>query len=211
MDENLEENKLELSKSSIEKPIPKYLGYIVSYYEWSAIGVAMIIIILIAGVDFILNTIKSFISIPYSKTFIYMILGLIFISSIFRWGYITRYMRAQFLSIRKLDYVMSAKAVGCNTRQILFRHILPNALTPLITFSPFFISTQILALSSLDFLGLGVIPPTPSWGELLSQGKVYFLSAWYLALFPALALFLTLALINFVGEGIRDAFDPRRY
>ena len=161
---------------------------------------------------------EIFFAIPYLIVLITLvsvftpnILLLIFISSIFRWGYITRYMRAQFLSIRKLDYVMSAKAVGCNTRQILFRHILPNALTPLITFSPFFISTQILALSSLDFLGLGVIPPTPSWGELLSQGKVYFLSAWYLALFPALALFLTLALINFVGEGIRDAFDPRRY
>jgi len=106
MDENLEENKLELSKSSIEKPIPKYLGYIVSYYEWSAIGVAMIIIILIAGVDFILNTIKSFISIPYSKTFIYMILGLIFISSIIIYA-IARFLRSGNLWARNAIIILT--------------------------------------------------------------------------------------------------------
>jgi len=136
---------------------------------------------------------------------------LVFISSLFSWGHITRYMRTEFYRVRKLDYVMSAKAAGCNTRQILFRHILPNALTPIITFSPFFIASGVLGLSALDFLGLGVAPPTPSWGELLRQGKEYFMSAWYLAVFPAFGLFFTLALINFVGEGIRDAFDPRRY
>lgn len=133
------------------------------------------------------------------------------ISALFSWGSITRYMRSEFLRIRKQDFVASARAAGCTTRQIIFRHVLPNAITPLITFSPFFISHSVLGLSSLDFLGLGVPPPTPSWGELLRQGKEYFLSAWYLALFPAVALFSTLALINFVGEGVRDAFDPRRY
>lgn len=136
---------------------------------------------------------------------------LVVISSLFSWGHITRYVRAEFLRIRNMDYVGSAKAAGCDTKRILFFHILPNALTPIITFSPFFISSSILGLSSLDFLGLGVIPPTPSWGELLRQGKELFLTAWYLAVFPALGLFSTLALINFVGEGIRDAFDPRRY
>ncbi len=161
---------------------------------------------------------EVFFSIPYLIVLITLvsiftpnIFLLIFISTIFSWGYLTRYMRAEVYRIRKLDYVASAVAAGCTTRQILFRHILPNALTPLITFSPFFIATGILGLSSLDFLGLGVMPPTPSWGELLKQGKEYFLSAWYLAVFPALGLFSTLALINFVGEGIRDAFDPRRY
>ena len=136
---------------------------------------------------------------------------LVIISSLFSWGYITRYMRSEFFKIRKLDYIQSAVASGNTTTKIIFRHILPNALTPLITFSPFFIAANILGLSSLDFLGLGVMPPTPSWGELLRQGKEYFLGAWYLAVFPAFGLFATLALINFVGEGIRDAFDPRRY
>jgi len=161
---------------------------------------------------------EIFFSIPYLVVLITLVsiftpnlYLLIFISSLFSWGYITRYMRAEFLKIRHLDYIMSAKSVGCNTRQILFRHILPNALTPLITFSPFFIASGILGLSSLDFLGLGVMPPTPSWGEPLKQGKEYFMEAWYLALFPAFGLFLTLALINFVGEGVRDAFDPRKY
>jgi len=136
---------------------------------------------------------------------------LVVISSLFSWGYITRYMRSEFLKIRKLDYISSAIASGNSTTQIIFKHILPNALIPLITFSPFFIAANILGLSSLDFLGLGVMPPTPSWGELLRQGKEYFLGAWYLAVFPAIGLFITLALINFVGEGIRDAVDPRRY
>ena len=161
---------------------------------------------------------EIFFSIPYLIVLIILvsvftpnIVLLICISSVFSWGHITRYMRAEFLKMRKLDYILSAKTVGCSTKRILFRHILPNALTPLITFSPFFIAHNILGLSSLDFLGLGVIPPTPSWGELLRQGKEHFLTAWYLALFPALGLFGTLVLINFVGEGIRDAFDPRRY
>lgn len=161
---------------------------------------------------------EVFFSIPYLIILIILvsifspsIILLVAISALFRWGYLTRYMRAEVLKIRKLDYIMSARAAGCNTRQILFRHILPNALTPIITFSPFFIATSILGLSSLDFLGLGVQPPTPSWGELLHQGKEYFLEAWYLAIFPALGLFLTLALINFVGEGVRDAFDPKKY
>ncbi len=161
---------------------------------------------------------EIFFSIPYLVVLITLvsiftpnIILLVVISSIFSWGYITRYMRSEFLRIRKLDYVKSARAAGCSTRSILFKHILPNALTPIITFSPFFIASGILGLSSLDFLGLGVMPPTPSWGELLRQGKEYFMSAWYLALFPGLGLFLTLALVNFVGEGVRDAFDPKRY
>lgn len=160
---------------------------------------------------------EIFFSIPYLVVLITLvsiftpnILLLVFISATFAWGHITRYTRAEFLRIRKLDFVLSAKTAGCTTRQILFRHILPNALTPIITFSPFFIASNILGLSSLDFLGLGVTPPTPSWGELLRQGKEYFMEAWYLAVFPAFGLFITLALINFVGEGIRDAFDPRR-
>jgi microcin C transport system permease protein len=167
---------------------------------------------------FFYRVMEIFFSIPYLVVLITLvsiftpnILLLVVISSLFSWGYITRYMRAEVFRIRKLDFVTSARAAGCSTKQILFRHILPNALTPIITFSPFFIATNILGLSSLDFLGLGVMPPTPSWGELLRQGKEHFMEAWYLALFPALGLFTTLALVNFVGEGIRDAFDPRRY
>lgn len=161
---------------------------------------------------------EIFFSIPYLIVLITLvsiftpnILLLVCISATFRWGYITRYMRAEVLKIRKLDYIQSARAAGCTTRQMIFKHILPNSITPLITFSPFFIASAILGLSSLDFLGLGVMPPTPSWGELLKQGKEFFLEAWYLAVFPALGLFMTLALINFIGEGIRDAFDPRKY
>lgn len=91
-EENLEEKKLELSKPTIEKTIPKYLSYIASYYEWSALGIAILIIILLAGVDFIINTINSFYQVPYSKAFIYMILGLVFIASIIVYA-IARFLR----------------------------------------------------------------------------------------------------------------------
>ena len=92
----------------------------------------------------------------------------------------------------------------------MFRHILPNALTPIITFLPFDLIGAITSLSALDFLGFGLPAPTPSWGELMRQGMSNLFSYW-LSLFPVLALFLVLLLIAFVGEGIRDAFDPREY
>ena len=94
-------------------------------------------------------------------------------------------------------------------RQI-FRHILPNSLGPIITFSPFNIASNISVLAVLDYLGFGLPPPTPSWGELLQQAQKNFTIAWWLAVYPGLALFITLLVMNLIGEGVRDAFDPRK-
>jgi microcin C transport system permease protein len=135
---------------------------------------------------------------------------LIAISSLFGWIHISYYMRAEALKIRKLEYVEAARALGEPTWKLLFKHVLPNALTPIVTFSPFTIAAGITGLAALDYLGFGLTPPTPSWGELLNQAKKYFTTAWWLALFPSLALFGTLTLLNFIGEGLRNAFDPRR-
>jgi microcin C transport system permease protein len=135
---------------------------------------------------------------------------LVGISAAFGWISISYYLRAEGLKLRRLEFVEGARAVGLPTWRILLRHVLPNALTPIITFSPFAIAAGITGLAALDYLGFGLAPPTPSWGELLNQAKKNFTTAWWLAVFPSLALFSTLTLLNFVGEGLRNAFDPRK-
>lgn len=135
---------------------------------------------------------------------------LVGISAAFGWISISHYLRAEGLKLRRLEFVEGARAMGLPTWKILLRHVLPNALTPIITFSPFAIAAGITGLAALDYLGFGLAPPTPSWGELLNQAKKNFTTAWWLAFFPSLALFSTLTLLNFVGEGLRNAFDPRK-
>ena len=125
------------------------------------------------------------------------------------WMGIAAYIRAEFLKIRNFEYVKSAKAMGVSNFRIMRKHILPNALTPVITFFPFEVTAGILALVSLDFLNLGVPSPAPSMGELLAQGKTNLQAIWIL-LPTFLTLSATLTMLTFVGEGIRNAFDPKR-
>lgn len=134
---------------------------------------------------------------------------LVFISCLFGWISISYYVRGEFLKNRKKEFVEGARAVGASEVRIFFRHLLPNSLSPLITFSPFVISGNIVALASLDYLGFGLTPPTPSWGELLNQAQRYFTQGWWLAVYPALFLFLTLTMLSLIGEATRDAMDPR--
>jgi len=134
---------------------------------------------------------------------------LIILLSMFGWMGLSDYVRAEFLKGRNLDYVKSAKALGLSDKAIMFRHLLPNSLTPVITFMPFRISAAILALTSLDYLGLGVPPDTPSLGELLSQGKEN-ISAWWLSLTTFAVLVGALMMLIFIGEAVREALDTRR-
>lgn len=134
---------------------------------------------------------------------------LIVLYAIFSWTGISAYMRAQFLSLRRLEYVEAAKAIGAGHRRIIGKHILPNALTPIITFTPFVISGNVSVLSFLDYLGLGLPPPTPSWGELLAQAQKWFTIAEWLVWGPLAALTLTLILLINIGIAVRDAFDAR--
>lgn len=129
---------------------------------------------------------------------------------LFGWMSMTYFIRAEFLREKAKDYVSAAIAIGCSDATIIFRHILPNALTPVISFAPFAIVGNIGALVSLDFLGFGLPPPTPSWGELMGQGLANLSKPW-LVLSPMLGLFLTLLLVSFIGEAIREAFDPKEY
>jgi microcin C transport system permease protein len=133
---------------------------------------------------------------------------LVLLSSIFGWIPISYYVRGEFLKNRKKEFVEAARSMGAGHSRILFIHILPNSLTPLITYAPFIIAGHIVALASLDYLGFGLAPPTPSWGELLNQAKEYFTVAWWLATYPSLCLFASLTTLTLIGDGIRDALDP---
>ena len=134
---------------------------------------------------------------------------LLILLSLFGWMGLSDYVRAEFLKGRNLDYVRAARALGAGNLSIMYRHLLPNCMTPVITFLPFRMSGAIFALTSLDFLGLGVPPSTPSLGELLAQGKAN-IDAWWLSLSTFLVLVGTLVLLIFIGDALRDAFDPRQ-
>ncbi|MBZ5794531.1 ABC transporter permease [Burkholderia contaminans] len=127
----------------------------------------------------------------------------------FGWITLSDYVRGEFLQKRSLDYVRAARTLGLSDRQIMWRHILPNSLTPVITYLPFRMSTAIVALTSLDFLGLGVPPPAPSLGELLAEGKNH-LDAWWISATAIAALVLTLLLLTFIGDALRDALAVRK-
>ena len=152
---------------------------------------------------------ELYLLIIFSAIFAPSVALLLLLLSLFGWMGLSDYVRAEFLRNRQMDYVRAAKALGVSNLQIMWRHILPNSLTPVVTFLPFRMSAAILALTSLDFLGLGVPPGTPSLGELLSQGKAN-LDAWWISLSTFAVLVITLLLLTFMGDALRDALDPRK-
>ncbi len=125
------------------------------------------------------------------------------------WPGIARLVRGEFLRLRRQPFVLAGKVAGASSARLIFRHILPNSLAPVLVSATFGIASAILVESSLSFLGFGVQPPTPSWGEILSQSRDFMDIAWWLALFPGLAIFISITAYNLVGEGLRDAIDPR--
>lgn len=152
---------------------------------------------------------ELYLLIIFSAVFAPSVSLLLILLSLFGWMGLSDYVRAEFLRNRQLDYVRAARAMGLSNWQIIWRHVLPNSLTPVVTFLPFRMSAAILALTSLDFLGLGVPPGTPSLGELLSQGKNN-IDAWWISISTFSVLVLTLLLLTFTGDALRDALDPRK-
>jgi microcin C transport system permease protein len=152
---------------------------------------------------------ELYLLIIFSAIFAPSVSLLLLLLSLFGWMGLSDYVRAEFLRNRQMDYVRAARALGVSNLQIMWRHILPNSLTPVVTFLPFRMSAAILALTSLDFLGLGVPPGTPSLGELLSQGKAN-IDAWWISLSTFAVLVITLLLLTFMGDALRDALDPRK-
>jgi peptide/nickel transport system permease protein len=120
-----------------------------------------------------------------------------------------RVTRGSVLSVKEMEYVMSARAIGSSDLRIMIRHILPNALLPLVVLATLQVASTILFISALSFLGLGARPPTPEWGAMLTVGRQYMREAWWIAVFPGLAIMITILAINMFGNGLRDALDPQ--
>ncbi|MBA7513192.1 Glutathione transport system permease protein GsiD [subsurface metagenome] len=125
-------------------------------------------------------------------------------------GY-ARVARSSVLSVKEKPYIEAARSIGCNNFNIIFRHILPNVIAPLIVLSTMGLASRILSAAALSFIGLGAQPPTPEWGLMLSEGRGYLRVAWWMTTFPGLAIMFVVFGINILGDGLRDALDPRFY
>jgi peptide/nickel transport system permease protein len=132
----------------------------------------------------------------------------ILVIALVNWVGYARVVRAQVLSLRTSEFVQAARALGANTPRLLLRHLLPNVITPVIIIASYSVALAMILESGLAFIGVGVPPPIPSWGRILQEGVGYLTSAWWIGLFPGLALALTTAAVNFVGDWVRDSFDP---
>lgn len=137
------------------------------------------------------------------------ILNVMIVIGITSWTGLARLVRGETLSLRERDFVLAAMALGLSTKRILFVHLLPNVTAPILVSATLGVGSAILIESALSFLGLGVQLPTPSWGNMLTSGKDYIYFAWWLSLFPGLAILITVLSFNLLGEGLRDVLDPR--
>ena len=150
------------------------------------------------------ETIPGLRSLPEpSLVLVFLVLGLI------GWAGIARLVRAQILVVRQMDYAAAAKAAGAGDARLLLRHLLPNALSPVVVAATLGVAGNILAESWLSFLGLGARPPIPSWGTMITEGQIYLTTRPWVCVYPGLALLLTVLAFNLVGDGLRDALDPR--
>jgi peptide/nickel transport system permease protein len=142
------------------------------------------------------------------RTFSGSVLVIIFVIGITSWPYLARIVRSQFLSIKENDFILAARATGTSTIDIIFRHILPNSIAPIIVAATLNVAAAITLEAYISFLGLGVRPPTATWGNMLEAAYNYVESAWWLWFFPGFLIALTVLSINFLGDGLRDALDP---
>jgi peptide/nickel transport system permease protein len=179
------------------------LGALAGYYgSWvDAVIMRLVDIMLCFPSFFLILAVIAFL-----EPSIFNIMAVIGLTS---WMGITRLVRAEFLSLKQRDFVQIEKTMGAGSLRIIFIHILPNAMAPVLVSATLGVATAVLTESALSFLGLGVQPPTPSWGNILAQGKDVLGIAWWLSFFPGMAILVTVLGYNLLGEGIRDALDPR--
>jgi len=181
------------------------IGALAGYYGGMVDIVAsrLIEIMLTIPTFFLIITVVAFL--PQSVFNIMIVIGLT------NWPTVARLARGEFLKSKSMDYVVAARALGASDIRTIFRHVLPNTLAPIFVTATFGVASAILVESTLSFLGFGVPPSTASWGSILSSARQILPSGWWLTVFPGLAIFLTVTAYNLVGEGLRDAADPRMY
>jgi peptide/nickel transport system permease protein len=183
-----------------------FFGALAGYYRgWTDIALSRFIEIVICFPSFFLIlTIVAFIE-PEKRSVFHIML----VIGATGWTGIARLVRGEFLKLADQDFVQSARALGCSHARLMFRHMLPNALAPVLVAAAFGVAGAILTESGLSYLGFGAPPPTPTWGEMISQGKIHLEEAWWLIVFPGLSIFLSVTVYNLAGDGMRDAMDPK--
>lgn len=190
----------------IEVLIGIFFGALAGYFRgWVDVAISRFIELIICFPSFFLIlTIVAFIE-PEKRSVFHIML----IIGVTGWPGVARLVRGEFLRLSEQDFVHAARALGCSNTRLMFRHILPNAMAPVLVSAAFGIAGAILTESSLSYLGFGAPPPTPTWGEMISQGKEHVDTAWWLVVFPGVAIFLTVTVYNLAGDGLRDAMDPK--
>ena len=183
------------------------IGALAGYYGGLVDNIAQRLIEVVMCFPVLILILALLAFMPQQSIYIIMV-----VLGIIGWTGIARLVRGEFLKLRESDFTTAARATGVSDRRIMFRHMLPNALSPVLVAATFGIAGAILMESALSFLGFGVPPPTPSWGQILSQSNQYINrpdGAWWLVTFPGVVIFMTVCAFNLVGDGLRDAMDPR--
>ncbi len=179
------------------------LGAISGYYR------GWIDVVIMRMVDVMLSIPTFFLILAVIAFLTPSIWNIMIVIGLTSWMGVTRLVRAEFLSLREREFVLASATLGARDFRLIFRHLLPNSLTPVIVSSVLGVASAVLVESGLSFLGLGVQPPQASWGNILTEGKEYIQFAWWLSFFPGMAILLTVLGYNLLGEGLRDALDPR--
>lgn len=179
------------------------LGAIAGYYR------GWVDMVIMRAVDVMLSIPTFFLILAVIAFLTPSIWNIMIIIGLTSWMGVTRLVRAEFLSLRNREFVMASETLGASDKRLIFRHLLPNSMTPVIVSSVLGVASAVLIESGLSFLGLGVQAPQASWGNILTDGKEYIQFAWWLSLFPGLAILVTVLGYNLLGEGLRDVYDPR--
>ena len=187
----------------LELLIGASLGFIAGYFGGGLETVIM------RGVDTVLAIPTLILAIAIAGAFGGGLWVMIIAIAVAGWGEFTRLVRAQVLSLKELTYVEAARAIGAGEARIIFNHIVPNSMGPVLVYTTLYMPTAILWSAALSFLGLGAQPPTPEWGAIIADGRAFISYAWWIATFPGLAIMVTTLGFNFVGDGLRDALDPK--
>jgi len=202
--------RVSLSVGFVAETIAVLLGVIfgalAGYYRgWTDIAISRFIEVVICFPSFFLIlTIVAFIE-PEKRSIFHIML----VIGATGWTGIARLVRGEFLKLADQDFVHAARALGCSNARLMFRHMLPNAMGPVLVSAAFGVAGAILTESGLSYLGFGAPPPTPTWGEMISQGKEHLDEAWWLIVYPGLSIFFTVTIYNLAGDGLRDAMDPK--
>jgi ABC-type dipeptide/oligopeptide/nickel transport systems, permease components len=200
-------SRISIEVGFIAVSISLFIGIIVGSYAGYYGGI--IDSILMRFVDIMLTFPSFFLILAISAILKPSIINIMIIIGLTSWMGVARIIRAEFAQNKEKDYALASKASGASAAYIMFSEILPNTIAPILVSATLGIAAAILIQASLAFLGIGIMPPTPSWGGMLSRGKTYIMIAWWLTLFPGIAILLTVLSFNLIGEAVRDALDPR--